>query len=195
LRRQTDRGHREYLCFIAAVSPAIDDRRRTDPAVFSNPNLGANHGVRTDDGALADPRCGVDVSRRVYRGLTRLDGDQQLGLGHDLVVHVRSRLHARQTRSGPPHRDLEPKTVARDYAAPEFGAVDAAERGTGREWRTGAIENEDRRHLRERLDHQHGGHQRGTGKMPLKEIFTDRHILHRHEPVARLVLGDNVDEI
>ena len=125
----------------------------------------------------------------------RFDGQEQLGLGHDLVVHVRRRLHACETRPGPPQHDLEPKAIARDHAAPELGAVDTAKGRTGRERRAGTIEDQHRSHLRERLDHQHGGHQRRAGEMPLKEILTDGHVLHRHEPVARLVLSDNVDEI
>ncbi len=158
-------------------------------------DLGADHGVRTDDGALADLRRRIDVSRRIHCGATRFDGEQQLGLGHDLVVHVRRRLHARETRAGPPHHDLEPKAIARDHAAPELGAVDTAKGRARRGWHAGTIEDQHRRHLRQRLDHQHGGHQRRAGEMPLKEFLTDRHVLHRHEPVARLVLSDRVDEI
>ena len=124
-----------------------------------------------------------------------LDGEQQLGLGHDLIVHVRGRLHARQTRPGSLQRHFQPEAIAGDDAATELGAVDAAERGSRRERCAGTIEDEHRRHLRQRLDHQHGGHQRRAGEMPLKELLTDGHVLHRHEPVARLVLSDRVDEI
>ena len=56
-------------------------------------------------------------------------------------------------------------------------------------------ENEDGRNLRQRLDHQHCGHQGRAGEMPLKEILAHGHVFHRHEPVPRFVLNDRVDQI
>ena len=57
-----------------------------------------------------------------------------------------------------------------------------------------AVQQQDGRDLRQRLEHQHARHQRRAGKMPLEELFVDGDVLDRDEPPARLVLGDRVNE-
>ncbi|OFV90984.1 MAG: hypothetical protein A3H95_17135 [Acidobacteria bacterium RIFCSPLOWO2_02_FULL_64_15] len=56
------------------------------------------------------------------------------------------------------------------------------------------VEQQHRRHLRQRLDHQHRRHQGHAGKMSLKEVLADREVLDGHQTAAGLVFGDHVDE-
>jgi hypothetical protein len=58
----------------------------------------------------------------------------------------------------------------------------------------GAVDEQQRRHLRERLDHQDARHQRRARKMSLEELLADADVLERDEALARLVLSDRVDE-
>jgi hypothetical protein len=55
-------------------------------------------------------------------------------------------------------------------------------------------QQQNRRHLRHRLEHQHRRHQRRAGKMSLEEVFVDRDVLHRNQTPAGLVFGDFIDE-
>ena len=47
-----------------------------------------------------------------------------------------------------------------------------------------ALEQQQRRHLRQRLDHQHRRHQRRAREMALEELFVDGDVLDRHQPLA-----------
>jgi len=115
-------------------------------------------------------------------------------LGNGLAIHGCPRVCLRQPRPDPPECHLELQPIAGKHIATEFGAVDTAQRDTGGLRRAGAIENQRRRELRQRLDHEHGRHQRRAGEMSLEIIFADRDVLECHEPVARLVFSDRVDQ-
>ena len=120
--------------------------------------------------------------------------EQQLGLGHDPAVHLRDAVRAGERRPPAAERHLEAQPVARHDLAPELRAVHAAQiRPTGG---AGALplHEQERRHLRERLDHQDARHERRAGKMPLEELLVDGDVLHGHQPVPWLVLGHRVDE-
>ena len=84
-------------------------------------------------------------------------------------------------------RHLEAEPVAGHDLLSELGVLHAAQRHA-------PAGKQQRRHLSERLDHQHARHQRRAGKVPLKELFVDGDVLDRHDPAARLVLDDVIDE-
>ena len=54
LRDQADRRERKDLGAVADLGPAVDDRRRADPAVGADPDVRADGGVGTDRRARAD---------------------------------------------------------------------------------------------------------------------------------------------
>ena len=54
-----------------------------------------------------------------------------------------------------------------------------------RRWCAGALEQQDRRHLRQRLDHQHRRHQRRAGKVAREELLVDRDVLDARRPARR----------
>ena len=57
-----------------------------------------------------------------------------------------------------------------------------------------ALQQQNRRHLRQRFEHQHAGQRRRARKVALKEFFVDGDVLDGDETAARLVLRDRVDE-
>ena len=59
---------------------------------------------------------------------------------------------------------------------------------------SGACTEQQRRDLRQRLDHQHARHDRRAGKMSLEVIFADGDVLDGDEPLAGLVLHHRIDE-
>ena len=120
--------------------------------------------------------------------------EQQLGFGDHLVADVGRGLRPRERRAPPAERDFEPQPVAGHDLPAELGVVDAAQVDARVRRRVVALQQQDRRHLRQRLEHQHAGHQRRAGKMSLEELFVDGDVLDRDEPPAGLVLGDRVDE-
>ena len=194
LRRQANRRHRVDLRLVADLSPAVDDDRCADAAVPANGDIRADDRVRTDGGAFADPGRGVHVRARVDEGGARLDGQQQFGLGDDLAIHGGHGMRLGQPRPRPSQRDLQVEAIAWKDVAAELGVVDAAQRDARAHRRGSPIENQRRRHLGQRLDHQHRRHQRRAREMSLEVVFTDRDVLERHEPVARLVFSDCVDQ-
>jgi hypothetical protein len=76
----------------------------------------------------------------------------------------------------------------------ELGAVDAAQLHAGAVLSAGLVKEQQRRCLRQSLDHEDRRHQRLVRKMSLEKILVDRDVLERHQPLSRLVLGDRVDE-
>ena len=138
------------------------------------------------------------------RGWTIADGsisvrsgtrpEQQLGLGDDLIADVRRRLRPRERGAPPAERDLEPQAIAGHDLTAELRVVDAAQVDARVGRRVLALQQQDRRHLRQRLEHQHAGHQRRARKMSLEELFVDGDVLDRDEPPAGVVLGDRVHE-
>ena len=131
---------------------------------------------------------------RVDVGAVGHQAQQQLALGHDLVVEIRGRLRPGQRRAPALERHLEPKAIARDDLPAEFGVVDAAQVDARIGRSVFALQQEDGGHLGERLEHEHAGHERIAGKVALKELLVDGHVLERDQPPAHLVLGDGVDE-
>ena len=88
LRHLPNRRERVDLRVVADLGPAVDDRRRADPAVRAEVHVRADHGMRTDRRPLADPGARIDDGGRIDRGLVGDEAQQQLGLGHDLVADV-----------------------------------------------------------------------------------------------------------
>ena len=156
--------------------------------------------LRADRAVGADRRAVADARRRVHRrrgidvGGARLDRHEQFHLGDRLPAHERRRLRLGQARSRAPERHLEPQAIARHDLAAELRVVDAAQRHARGPRALAALEDQHRRDLRQRLDHQHGGHERHAREVSLEEFFVDGDVLERDEPVARLVLPDGVDQ-
>ena len=67
LRNQADRRHREDLVGVADLGPAVDHRRRADPAVAADADLLADRGVRPDRRAGADRRVRMHDRGRMNR--------------------------------------------------------------------------------------------------------------------------------
>ena len=176
------------------LGPAIDDRRRADPAVLPEPH------VRPDRPHSARRRCprrsapsGCTIARGSM-STRRGAAEQQVGLGHDLVADDarcraprpaaraagRASLRAAAGRRGRPDGGIWP---CRRRAERRVGRRPARGRAAGR------------RHLRQRFDHQHTRHQRAPGKVPLEELLVDRDVLVRDEAPPRLVLQDDVEQI
>ena len=142
----------------------------------------------------ADLRARMHDRRRIDLGPVGHQPEQQLGLGHDLIADVGRGLRARQRRTLPAERDLQPQPIAGHDLTAELGVVDAAQVDARVRRRVLALQQQNRRHLRQRFQHQHRRHQRRARKMSLEEFFVDRDVLDRDQPAARLVLGDRVDE-
>jgi hypothetical protein len=126
---------------------------------------------------------------------TDIDRKQNVGFRDDLLVHVGSGMKPGQARPRPLQRHFQPQTISGNNTAPELGVINAAKRRTRRKRRLGTIEHEHCRELRQRLDLKDGGHDRDTREVPLEELLANGHVLYCHEPVARLVFSDSVDEI
>ncbi len=86
-----------------------------------------DHGVRADDGALADVRARMDDGRGMDVGAVRHERDEQLGFGSDFIAHIRHRPRGRQRTAPPAERDLEPQTIAGRDPPAQLHVVDAAE--------------------------------------------------------------------
>ena len=123
-----------------------------------------------------------------------LERHHQRGFGDHLIVDQRLAGDAgdRAALGDQPHRQADP--VAGHDLAAELDAVDAAQRGPRLERLAVAVEQQDRRGLGQRLEHQHARHHRLAREMALEEVFADRHALHRLERAAALVRDDGVHE-
>ena len=186
LRRQTNRRERIELGGVADERAAVDHRGRADAAILPEHDVGANDGMRPDDGARADARAWVDVRGRIDPRLV-VHREHELRLRHELPSDLRGRAGAHDRTAPPIERHLELEPIAGHDLPAEFRVVDAAQRHAARR-------QQQRRHLGERLDHQHRRHQRRAGKMPLEELFVDGDVLDRHDPPTGLLLGDVVHE-
>ena len=139
-------------------------------------------------------REGMHDRRRIDFRPVRHEAEQQLGFRHDLVSDERHGLRPRQRRPPPSERDLQPQAVARHDLAPELGVVHAAQRDARVGRRIRALQEQNRGHLSQRLEHQHGRQQRRARKMSLEELFVDRDVLDGDETAARLIFRDRVHE-
>ena len=201
LRDEPDRGKREDLVAVADLGPPVDDARGADAAVAADADVLADDGVRAHDRARAnlarrmDDRRGIDRDARPAAGhALGHERHHELGLGHDGVADRRDRVRPRQLAAPGAERHLEPQPIARHHLPPELRIVHAAQVGVPGRLAVGAVDQEQRGDLRQRLDHEHARHQRRAGKVPLEEIFVDGDVLDGDEPLAGLVLGDRVDE-
>jgi hypothetical protein len=104
-----------------------------------------------------------------------------------MIVYSRGRTGSNQATALLIDAHFEPKTIARHHVPAKLRVIDASKRHP-------TTRNQERRHLRHRLDHQHRRHQRRAGKVPLKKLFADGDVLHGHNPAPRLVLDDVVYE-
>ena len=131
--------------------------------------------------------AGCTIADGSISGAVGHQPEQQLAFGDDLVVQVRRRL--REGERGPPasERDLEAKAVARDDLATELRVVDPAQVHSSVGGRVAPLEQEQGRHLRQRLEHQDAGHERGARKMALEELFVDGDVLDGDQPASGLV--------
>ena len=151
-------------------------------------------GVRTDNGARRDLRPFHDHGGRMNADAVRHESEQQHRFGDDLIPDVGLRPRFRQPRSCPHERHLEAQAIARHHLLPEFRLIDAVQVHARHGMRSVALEQQRRGNLCERFQHQHAGHERRAGKMPLEEVLVDRDVLVSDEALSRLVLGDAVDE-
>ncbi len=119
---------------------------------------------------------------------------QEVALGDDLIAEIRNRPRTGERRAPPPEQDLQPQAVAGDDLPPEFRVVHAAQIHAGVGRAVPAFQEQHRRHLRQRLEHEDAWHERRPRKVPLKELLVDGDVLDRDETPPRLVLDDRVDE-
>jgi len=120
--------------------------------------------------------------------------------GHLLVDRLRQLAPVERVGAGARDQLEAPREVRVRHALaglegrrPVDRAAAAQVRPRGRA-RAVPIGQQQRGHLRERLDHQHARHERRAGKVTLEELLVDRHVLHGDQPVAGLVLGDGVHQ-
>ena len=136
--------------------------------------------------------CTMAVGSIWVRSGTRTE--QEIGFGDDLIADVRDRLRARERGAPAAERDLQPQPVAGHDLPAELRVVHAAQIDAGVGRRPFALQQQNRRHLRQRLEHQHAGQRRRAREVALKEFLVDRDVLDGDETPAGLVLGDRVDE-
>ena len=122
------------------------------------------------------------------------DAEDQLGFGDELVADEGRRAHPRQRLALRPQRDLEPKPVARHDLPPKLGVVHAAQVDAGVGGRILALQQQNRRGLRQRFQHQHRRHQRRARKVALEELLVHRDVLHGDETLTGVVLGNPVHQ-
>ena len=177
------------------VCPSITDdapilqfwpMRTCGPTTANAPTVGA----RADDrgwrhASPAGSICAIGVQRQ-----------QQLGFDDGLAVDFgHGRGLARADRVMAPSVTIELQLIAGNDVLAELRAVDATQLDAhARSTAAGRVEQQQRRRLGQRLDHEDGRHQRLARKMTLEEFFVDGDVLERHQPLPRLVLGDGVDE-
>ena len=114
--------------------------------------------------------------------------EQEIGFGDDLIADVRDRPRARERGTAAAERDFQPEPVARHDLPAELRVVHAAQIDAGVGRRPFALQQQNRRHLRQRFEHQHAGQRRRPGEMALEEFLVDRDVLDGHEAPAGLVL-------
>ena len=193
LRRQPDRGVREDLGAVADRGVPVDHRGRADRAVAADADVRTDDRKRADDRARADHR-GRRYARQRIDVRDRLNRKQQLRFDDGLSVDFGDRrgLHERATRRAERHHELQ--LIAGNDLLAELRAINAAQVHPRALTAADFIEQQQRRRLRQRLDHEDRRHQRLVRKVSLEEVFVDGDVLERDQPLPRLVLGDRVDE-
>ena len=195
LRRQADRRHREDPRVVADLGPSFDHGRGADAAPPADRHVRADGAVRADGCSLADARRRMHAARSDRRA--RRPGPPPA------AVPPRRPADRRQT----PPRALSPAATGFVPAAPRAARGHPARpccrnfalftpRSQTREvaGALAALEDQDGRHLGQRLDHEHAGHQWRARKVTLEELLVDGDVLVRDQPVAGLVLGHRVDQ-
>jgi hypothetical protein len=194
LGHQADRRERKNLGAVADIRPPVDDRRRPDCAAGADADVRTDHGMRTDRRALADFGRRVDDRGRVDFGAIDGQAKQQLALGHNLIVDACRRMRDGERPAPAPQRHLDPQPVAGDNLSPELRIVHTAQVHARAGGNRGVFQNQDRRRLDERFNHQHRRHQRRAGEMSLEEFLADGNVLDRDDAPAGVVLDDGVDQ-
>ena len=121
--------------------------------------------------------------------------EQQVHLGDDVLADIGGAADAGQLRAFTLERHFEADAIAGHHLPPELRFVDAAQVRDRARRLLLAVEQQDRRGLRQRLDHQDAGHQRLAREVALEELFVDGGVLDRDDPLTADVLGDGVDEV
>ena len=132
--------------------------------------------------------------RRIDAGRAGLNGQQEIRLRYRLLLDKRLCASPGQPRPDAPESDLQSKSIAGHDLPTELRLVDAAEPDQCRGRRLRTVEQQHRRHLRERLNHQHSRHQRQAREMSLEEFLVDGDVLDCDKPITRPVLGHRVDQ-
>ena len=78
--------------------------------------------------------------------------------------------------------------------SPELGVVHAAKIDALVGTPSVTLEDQNGRHLRERLEHEHGRQQRRAREVALKVLLVDRDVLDRDQTPAWLMLRDRVHQ-
>ena len=184
-------------CRRRASVAAVDDRA-TRRSCSARPirTCGPIDGVRADRRAGADHRA---PDRRSAVGWIDDAGSRSSAITSVASATTWSSTSAwprdagdRAALGDQPH--LQADAIAGHDLAAELDAVDAAQRGARLERLAVAVEQQDRRGLGQRLDHQHARHQRRAREMALEEVFADRDVLDRLERAAALVRDDGIHQ-
>ena len=149
---------------------------------------GADHRARADHRGRRHARQRIDVRRSACTASSS---------SASTTVWPSTSATAVAFTSGPrvaPSVTIELQLIAGNDVLAELGVVDAAQLHAAAAGAPGVIEQQQRRRLRQRLDHEDRRHQRLAAEMSLEKIFVDGDVLERDQPLPRLVLGDGVDE-
>ena len=197
LRRQADRRERVDLGVVADLGPAVDDRRRADAAVRGRcahagrcmacgPIVVPRADLRAPDGR--SPIGGSGSGRRRARAADRLPRPP------DRRRYAAACARASDVRRAS-ERDLEAQPIARHDLPPELGVVDAAQVDARVRRRRFALQQQHRRDLRQRFEHQDARASAARpGKWPWKNSSLTVTFLTATSRRPGVVLGDRVHE-
>src|SRR5579864_9298286 len=133
------------------------------------------------------------VMARVSRSQVHPGGGQHR-LGRQVAVHQRLAGQPAVAAADAHDVDLEADLVSRHHRAPELGVGDAGQVEELAAPLLDQLQQHQGTGLRHRLDQQHPGHHRLAGEVAGEERLVDGDVLDRHQPLARLVLEDAVDQ-
>ena len=156
------------------------------PARSTDHDVRADHGVRTDDRTWPMLAPGWTMRRRIDLRLSHgppARGPPRPPLAIDLRRRLGTHDRPRRRSSDTSRRRRSPGTTClRNLALSTPRSV------------TRDAPAEQRRDLRQRLDHQHARHDRRTREMPLKELLVDGDVLDGDDAAPGLVLEDVINE-